>query len=272
MVSFEDEASNVLGWMSVACWIIVYSPQIILNYQLKSGEGLSVISIFIWLIADTSGLLAAFISGLLPTIIACGIYYVTCDTVLICQRYYYRWRYHTQVTKQREIATDEDTIPLLGTIWDEVPIIELSRASEPSRFSKRFAYTCSAIFVVSSGLIAWYIGAQDDEETGREEVISFQSQLLGWFSASLYFAARITQIFRNRKTHCAGLSLALYVFTITGNVTYAGMILVKSRDPQHLRASASFLVGCLECVLLDFVVLAQFFHYQKRPVAFTSGI
>lgn len=36
------ELSSICGYASIACWIIVYTPQIVENYQLKSGEGLSV--------------------------------------------------------------------------------------------------------------------------------------------------------------------------------------------------------------------------------------
>jgi hypothetical protein len=34
--------SSALGWSSIACWIVVYSPQIIENWRIGSGEGLSV--------------------------------------------------------------------------------------------------------------------------------------------------------------------------------------------------------------------------------------
>ncbi|KAG8702588.1 hypothetical protein FRC08_003397, partial [Ceratobasidium sp. 394] len=63
------EASNVLGWVSIACWIIVYSPQILENYRLKSGEGLSVGFVIIWLLGDIFGLFGGLLAGLLPTII-----------------------------------------------------------------------------------------------------------------------------------------------------------------------------------------------------------
>lgn len=34
--------SAIAGWVSVSSWVVVYSPQIIENFQLQSGEGLSV--------------------------------------------------------------------------------------------------------------------------------------------------------------------------------------------------------------------------------------
>jgi len=52
----------------------VYSPQIIENYQLKSGEGLSVLFVVIWLFGDITNLIGASIAGLLPTVIIIAVY------------------------------------------------------------------------------------------------------------------------------------------------------------------------------------------------------
>lgn len=54
--------------------IVVYSPQIIENYQLKSGEGLSVFFVLIWLAGDLANLFGALLAGLLPTIIILAAY------------------------------------------------------------------------------------------------------------------------------------------------------------------------------------------------------
>ncbi len=76
-----------LGWSSIACWsvvsstdgrsiilnrattrILVYLPQIIENYQLQSGEGLSILFVVIWLIGDITHLVGAIIADLLPIV------------------------------------------------------------------------------------------------------------------------------------------------------------------------------------------------------------
>ena len=54
--------------------IVVYSPQVIENYQLKSGEGLSVFFVYIWFAGDLCNLFGALLAGLLPTIIILAIY------------------------------------------------------------------------------------------------------------------------------------------------------------------------------------------------------
>ena len=54
--------------------IVVYSPQLIENYQLKSGEGISTLFIFIWLAGDLCNLVGGILAGLLPTIIILAAY------------------------------------------------------------------------------------------------------------------------------------------------------------------------------------------------------
>lgn len=53
---------------------MVYSPQIYENFQLKSGEGLSVLFVLIWLAGDLCNLVGASLAGLLPTIIILAAY------------------------------------------------------------------------------------------------------------------------------------------------------------------------------------------------------
>jgi len=53
---------------------MVYTPQIIENYRRKSGEGLSVTFVVIWLIGDLFNLFGAILAGLLPTVIILAVY------------------------------------------------------------------------------------------------------------------------------------------------------------------------------------------------------
>lgn len=54
--------------------IVVYTPQLIENYTLKSGEGLSVFFVLTWLAGDLANLLGAVLAGLLPTVIILATY------------------------------------------------------------------------------------------------------------------------------------------------------------------------------------------------------
>lgn len=55
------------------------------NYVLKSGEGLSITFIGIWLAGDALNMIGAIREGLLPTMIILAGYYCICDVALIWQ-------------------------------------------------------------------------------------------------------------------------------------------------------------------------------------------
>lgn len=63
-----------MGSASLACWLVVYAPQVWENYQLQSGEGLSVAFIVLWLLGDLTGLLGSILAGLIPSVIILATY------------------------------------------------------------------------------------------------------------------------------------------------------------------------------------------------------
>ncbi|KAJ2515101.1 putative vacuolar membrane transporter for cationic amino acids, partial [Coemansia sp. RSA 2049] len=44
--------SNVLGYASIACWIVVLAPQIHLNHKRKSCDGVSLAFYLMWSLGD----------------------------------------------------------------------------------------------------------------------------------------------------------------------------------------------------------------------------
>ncbi|KAA1083036.1 hypothetical protein PGT21_023561 [Puccinia graminis f. sp. tritici] len=91
----SESVSSLMGWISFACWLLVYTPQIYENYVYKSGEGVSISFVVIWMIGDLTNLFGAVKQHLLQTMIILSIYYTLCDLVLLLQIFHYR-RYHRQ--------------------------------------------------------------------------------------------------------------------------------------------------------------------------------
>ncbi|KAG8881388.1 hypothetical protein FRB99_004727 [Tulasnella sp. 403] len=138
-----------------------------------------------------------------------------------------------------------------------------------SFFGRRWVqYALSVLFVLATGFIAAVAssGTSDDGGGGNDEVLEWKSQTLGWISASLYIGSRIPQIIKNAQTKCAGLSLALFVFAVGGNLTFVLSILVASTSMKHLIANASWLAGSGLTIFLDFIVFWQFFHYRSENI------
>ncbi|APA13631.1 hypothetical protein SS1G_07709 [Sclerotinia sclerotiorum 1980 UF-70] len=87
--------SGICGSISIACWIVVFSPQIIENWKRGSADGLSLQFIIIWLAGDVFNIWGAMLQGVLPTMIILAVYYTIADIVLLGQCFYYKgftWR------------------------------------------------------------------------------------------------------------------------------------------------------------------------------------
>jgi len=65
--------SGICGSISIACWVVVFSPQIIENFRRGSAEGLSVVFIVVWLVGDVFNILGAVLQEVLPTMVCIAI-------------------------------------------------------------------------------------------------------------------------------------------------------------------------------------------------------
>lgn len=311
----SESLTSILGWVSIACWVVVYSPQIYENYSLKSGEGLSVAFVIVWLIGDVCNLVGAVLADLLSTVIILAVYYSLCDIILLCQMYYYRWLTHyrneqedkkhsllspaltpTSIQRQSSMhfsAAINERAPLLtpssdvninsGLLTPPAPVgsshtstttvtnahREDENAGPEDPRTMMIRYMIALFFVCATGVVAWYVSemVNKDGNGGRQSrstAPAWVIQTLGWASAVAYLGARLPQIQKNRKTQCEGLSPALFLFAIVGNVTYAASIVTASQDWDYLVKNGGWLAGSALTVFLDFIVLGQVFYYASR--------
>ncbi|KAL8997815.1 MAG: hypothetical protein Q9169_002986 [Polycauliona sp. 2 TL-2023] len=113
-----EALSGICGCISIACWIVVFSPQIIENFRRHSADGLSLIFIIIWLAGDVFNILGAVLQGVIPTMTVLAVYYTLADIVLLGQCFYYRGftLSDAQPTSDEEAIVDEENeqTPLLA--------------------------------------------------------------------------------------------------------------------------------------------------------------
>jgi uncharacterized protein with PQ loop repeat len=69
-----ETISGITGSISIVCWLVVFSPQIIENFRRRSGEGLSLSFLVIWLAGDVFNVLGAILQHVLPTMIILAVY------------------------------------------------------------------------------------------------------------------------------------------------------------------------------------------------------
>ncbi|EIN12730.1 PQ-loop-domain-containing protein [Punctularia strigosozonata HHB-11173 SS5] len=284
----SETLSSLLGYISIACWIVVYSPQIIENYRLQSGEGISIGFVIIWLLGDLFSLGGALLARLIPTIIILALYYSICDVVLLFQIYYYRWK----GTARFERSDPARVAGLSERTNEEAPLLPPEHAHEVENKPSPALQTCAKygaalLIVYASGAAAWWVSTRINTgkpSTKPGEVLEWRSQVMGWISAVLYLGARLPQISefihcmstsklsndapgKNFVTKCEGLSPGLFMFSISGNTTYALSIIAASVEPRYLIANASWLAGSGLTVFLDVFVLGQFYYYRSTEQA-----
>ena len=85
----SQTVSGITGSISIACWIIVFVPQIYENFYRHSADGLSLLFVVLWLLGDIFNLLGAVLQGLLPTMIILAAYYTLADIILLAQCLFY---------------------------------------------------------------------------------------------------------------------------------------------------------------------------------------
>ncbi|WFD35866.1 hypothetical protein MCUN1_002734 [Malassezia cuniculi] len=282
-VTTSERLSTLMGWLSIACWVIVYTPQIHENYVLKSSEGLSIWFILIWLGGDTFNLFGGVLQGVLWTMIFLAGYYVFCDLLLIYQWWYYG-KYYRDGKYIGNGTGEEATLlghddepsnePLGSAIAQTYDTLVRVTNGWNSHHVAIYKYTAAVVFVIVTGVVAWIrAGVPSNVPKAPLDDMPFRwdAQVLGWLSAFLYLSSRIPQIIKNRETKCMGLSLALFVFALFGNLTYILSIMLLSRKRMYLVENSSWLVGSVGTILLDMVVLTQFFVYAPARREIMAG-
>jgi len=249
--------SGILGSISIACWIVVFSPQIVENFRRGSADGLSLQFIIVWLAGDVFNILGAILQGVLPTMLILAIYYTIADIVLLLQCFYYRgftWKDEVVPPKRSSLGEANERTGLLAPsdinqdrrsstvsashLSPVVPLLDAPRHQDPPAPSKpttRLQATLfnlvSIVMVCAAGVLGWWIsnGSQSGQSHHRSpkhphaEPLSFNlwGQIFGYFCAVLYLGSRVPQLLLNyRRKSTEGVSMLFFLFACIGNLTY----------------------------------------------------
>lgn len=237
----------------------MYSPQLIENYQLQSGEGLSLLFIYTWLLGDLCNFAGAVIGQLLPTVIIIAAYYTVCDSTLLFQVYYYRWKRETQRVPALNGCPSEQACLL------EERTFTFRERPRPLLLQVLLRYMVVVVIIALAGsgtyLVSELFNHGSSSRPTLETSVELETQILGWTSALCYIGARLPQIYKNFQTRCEGLAPGLFYFAMLGNITYTLSICVVPMDRDYLIRNASWIAGSTVTVVFDVFVLGQFFYY-----------
>nr|VZI26004.1 unnamed protein product [Spirometra erinaceieuropaei] len=95
--------------------------------------------------------------------------------------------------------------------------------------------------------------------------LAYAGYILGWFSSLMYLSSRFPQILQNwRRASTEGLSIFVFMFALIGNASYGLQIFLTSTDTLFLLHSLPWILGSLGVLLLDLVILFQFYVFRRR--------
>lgn len=84
----------------------------------------------------------------------------------------------------------------------------------------------------------------------------------------LYLGSRVSQIIKNKQRQTAeGLSILMFMLTITANLCTGMSILLRLQDSEQLKAQAPWLCGTFGTIALDATLFYQAFTYSRADAA-----
>ncbi|PTB43962.1 hypothetical protein M441DRAFT_133827 [Trichoderma asperellum CBS 433.97] len=277
--------SGIFGSISMAAWICVILPQMIVNYRAKSADGLSITFLAVWMIGDVTNLIGGLLTHLAPTAVALAMYFCVADLLLISQCIYY----NTVNARRAALAAEEnEEAPLLGDRHATAHRHRHSVSSEDGgkigpagdellERSSWMSNTASLVGVYVAGFIGWYLsykaGAYKETDPvvfnaaiqASPDLLEKVGIVLGYFSAVCYLCARVPQIIKNyREKSCEGLSILFFMLSLTGNLTYAVSIVAYSQERKYIINTIPWLIGSLGTVVEDGTIFVQFRLYANN--------
>lgn len=296
LVPIEWSAQNISGIsgsISIACWVIVFVPQIYENFHRKSAEGLSLMFVILWLAGDVFNLVGAMLQGLLPTMILLAAYYTLADIILLVQCLWYGKEEKVDPVHLSPANPINESV-LQDVFNEEQPLLPhanrgrqedvnaddfqpLGVFMEAGSSSKRyFNDTVIVSAVVLGGFLSWYISycnsPKQSEPYDPDLSMNWLAQLFGYLSAVLYLGSRVPQILLNfKRKSCEGISFLFFLFACLGNTAFILSVVVVSWDPNYLMVNASWLVGSSGTLFMDFIIFIQFFAYGKGSPSYVEN-
>ncbi|KGU30824.1 hypothetical protein MGK_03044 [Candida albicans P57055] len=289
----SQSVSGITGSISIACWIIVFAPQIYENFKRKSSEGLSLTFIVLWLAGDVFNVLGAVLQGVLPTMIILAVYYTLADIVLLWQCLAYgdgknpdlihlspanplnedvletAMSNEERHNRRRNQGNTTEDLESSTTSIDS----SISKSSS-SQFQSFLINTLMVTLVIASGVIGWYISyikeskhhsKHPGKHNPEELIFDPLAQIFDWLCAFFYLGSRIPQIVLNyERKSCDGISFMFFLFACLGNLTYVISILSIDMSWNYLWVNSSWLAGSLGTLGLDFTIFIQFFLYNEN--------
>ncbi|KAL9541174.1 hypothetical protein PS6_010426 [Mucor atramentarius] len=259
-------ASSVAGYLSIVCWLIVFTPQLWENYQRKSGDGLSMTFLVIWLAGDVFNLLGVIMQDLLVTMQGKQVDRHEEEVSPLVDE-------SSSLLNAATTSYNNTTVSSSSSSFITITDTKKKQTSGTKLFNLISAISIVLVTVVSCYTYYnahWKHHHGDDDHDGddQDERLRFLPQFMGWSSAVLYVGSRIPQILKNwRNKSTEGLSFGMFTCAVMGNVFFTTSIFLKSTNTNYILMNLSWIVGSCGTLIFDFIawqIFIQFFVYSKE--------
>ncbi|CAN6637418.1 hypothetical protein TRVA0_016S01464 [Trichomonascus vanleenenianus] len=292
--------SWVAGYISFFAWLGAQLPQVVVNYQNKSVEGLSWGFLVNWFAGDATNFLGCVLTGqmLFQTILAA--YYCCIDIVLGSQYIYYsrrdRARRKVQVARKHYPASYSDGgAPDADAKTGPIEIPAGSPGARTNRLSPLITSSFLASFTKVDGAPLGIPSSPSRNPSAAQSVLSalvtaariaataappvtgpapsriaLIGRVFAWICTFMYLTSRMPQIVKNfRRRSTWGTSMLLFFSALLGNVTYTISILLspEARGPrsvEFLHNELPYLVGSAGTVVFDLTIFCQYFYFGNE--------
>ncbi|OMJ08904.1 Seven transmembrane protein 1 [Smittium culicis] len=275
--------SQFFGYLSLLFSAIVTIPQVYENYVNKSGDSVSMIMLWIWVVADLLNFAGSVMQGIIFTAIVQALYFLLTDIIIITQTYYYRFYYkdgkllqsdseETIAQSQQLIAPNDNSSSNINSTTTSYGAVQAtdsgSSNSIPSpathSMSKRINTLLFKTSVIFAMIVVFYFYSVGIDMTFTNDYeLSFWPQLFGYLSALLYAFSRVPQIMQNYKTKSVeGLSIIMFALTLASNIAYIISFFAESTELDHIIPALPWILGSAVSPFLDIIIFYQFYIYR----------
>lgn len=233
VVTTRDKLSFSFGISSTLIWMWAQLPQIYMNFKSHRADSLSVYFLLFLILGDVSNLVGCLLTGGLVTQVITSSFFCAVDGFCMLQYIYF------ECIRPKCCGNKRDYNGLNAEPLND------------GNIGAGFVYTG-----VASALLYSYPNPYSKDY--------LLGTLIGWVSCTVYSSSRVFQIIKNfKRKDTEGLSMQFFICAWLGNCTYAISIFLKDTHWGYLWMQFPWLVGSIGPMILDFIVLFQFFRYRR---------
>ncbi|KAI3645854.1 hypothetical protein MP228_008782 [Amoeboaphelidium protococcarum] len=289
-----DSVAFTFGLVSLALFTVAMFPQFIKTYRRKSISGLSPSFLLIWLFGDIANFVGALWTDQLPIILWTGAYFILIDILIFSQWLWYaviRPKIKMQREESRDTLVDDndDVDGSCGKAGGDcccatrqstsvTPLIGASHSNNNANSGKtNNVALISTLTIMSlcmrvqsaaiySDTMPLHVQSSSDSPADTKMIIG---SIMAWVSGLLYFWSRVPQIFTNMRLKTVeGLSVSLFVITISANTLFGLSILIRvveagSVNGKFWSSTLPYVVGSMGTLVFDAIIIYQSYIHRN---------